>query len=211
MIDEELRKVQLVQLEIALEIKRICEEHNIKYFLDSGTLLGAIRHKGFIPWDDDLDIGMEREEYNKFLKVIPDSLGDKFEMQSWENDDHYGHPFIKIRKKNTKYVEMVCPHQKIQGIFVDVFPYDIFPEDKDQQRKQGRKIEILKRFLYTKSHYKNWVDSKNFKQKLTRRLIYVPFQILSVFISSCVCSKRLNISLSDTIISIGGYSLSTPT
>ena len=74
MDNETLRKVQLAQLEIAKEIKRVCDENNIKYFLDSGTLLGAVLHKGFIPWDDDMDIGMLRDEYEKFLQIAPEKL-----------------------------------------------------------------------------------------------------------------------------------------
>lgn len=69
-----LRKVQLAQLEIAKEIKRVCDENDIKYFLDAGTLLGTVRHKGFIPWDDDMDIGMLRKEYDKFVKIAPEKL-----------------------------------------------------------------------------------------------------------------------------------------
>ena len=74
MDNETLRKVQLAQLEIGKEIKRVCDENGIKYFLDSGTLLGAIRHKGFIPWDDDMDMGMLREDYERFIEIAPKEL-----------------------------------------------------------------------------------------------------------------------------------------
>ena len=95
----------MIQLEMLKEVKRICEEHDIKYFLDSGTLLGAIRHKGFIPWDDDLDVAFIREEYNKFLNVASKELDNRFFLQTWNNDNEYALPFSKIRMNNTKFVE----------------------------------------------------------------------------------------------------------
>ena len=87
-----LRKVQLVQLEIAKEIDRICKKNNIKYFLIGGSLLGAIRHQGFIPWDDDLDVGMLRDDYEKFLKVAGDELQEKYKIIDWKSDGDYPHP-----------------------------------------------------------------------------------------------------------------------
>lgn len=78
MDDAMLRNVQLVQLEIAKEVKRICEQNNISYFMDGGTLLGAVRHKGFIPWDDDLDFGFTRDNYEKFIATAKKNLSSEF-------------------------------------------------------------------------------------------------------------------------------------
>ena len=76
--NKDLRKAQLLMLKILKEVHKICEENNIKYFLSDGTLIGAIRHQGFIPWDDDLDIGMLREDYEKFCKIAPQILSENF-------------------------------------------------------------------------------------------------------------------------------------
>ena len=107
MTGEELKKVQTLQLEMAKEVKRICEKHGIQYFLDAGTMLGAVRHKGFIPWDDDLDIGFLREEYDKFLQVAPQELSERYYLQNSMSDDDYGMVFSKIRLKGTKFVETI--------------------------------------------------------------------------------------------------------
>lgn len=94
-----LRNIQLVSLDILKEIDRICQKCDIKYILSSGTLLGAVRHGGFIPWDDDVDIEMLKEEFDKFLSVLPEELSKDYVLHSYANDPYFIHSFIKIREK----------------------------------------------------------------------------------------------------------------
>lgn len=101
----ELRKLQLCQLDIALDIKELCDKHSIPYLLIVGTLLGAVRHKGFIPWDDDLDIGMLREDYNHFIKLCKTDLPDHLLLQTWDVDDNFAYSFAQIMLKGTVYRE----------------------------------------------------------------------------------------------------------
>lgn len=129
-----LRKVQLEQLCIAKEIKRVCDENGIQYFLDAGTLLGAVRHHGFIPWDDDLDIGMKRDEYERFCKIAPKALHKEFYWQEWRNDKEYALPFGKVRKRNTIYIEERSHILTENGFYVDVFPYDYAPTDENKRK-----------------------------------------------------------------------------
>ena len=157
-----LRQVQLVQLEIAKEVKRICEKYHIKYFLDSGTLLGAVRHKGFIPWDDDLDIAMLRIEYEKFLKVAPKELSSQYFLQTWDSDPYYPLAFAKIRKKNTLYWEAAAgTKQKHNEIYIDIFPYDVFPISTFQRFWQGIQIRIYKQCMLSKAQAKPWVQIRH--------------------------------------------------
>ena len=86
---EALRKVQKIQLEMAKDIKRVCEENGIRYFLYRGTFLGAVRHKGVIPWDDDMDFGMLRPDYDKFCRIAPEKLGKEYCFQNWHTDENY--------------------------------------------------------------------------------------------------------------------------
>lgn len=102
-ISEEMKKVWAIELDLYLEFKRICEKHNLDFFTDGGTTLGAIRHGGFIPWDDDFDICMPRKSYEK-LKLFADEFEKTYFLQSPETDPLYGYSFLKLRNSNTTAV-----------------------------------------------------------------------------------------------------------
>lgn len=150
----DLEKLHKVQLEMALEVKRICNKNNIKYFLIAGTLLGAIRHQGFIPWDDDIDIGMLREDYDKFINACNNDLSSKYFLQTWDTDFQFGLPIAKIRKNNTKFIERVSKDSDThKGIFIDIFPYDNVPDNKIQKECHKWLAYIYKRLVLIKSNH----------------------------------------------------------
>ena len=180
---ETLRKVQLTQLEIAKEIKRVCDENNIVYFLEGGTLLGAVRHQGFIPWDDDLDISMTRENYEKFIRIAPDKINNKYRIQTWDSSDYVPLPFAKVMKKGTVFLETYANPKANNEIWVDVFPRDHYPDDKGKQKQMRRNIQWLRHILTMKSGVKPWKRSENTREKLMTIIKYSPFLVLSPFFS----------------------------
>ena len=102
---ETLDKLHQVELEILDDFVSVCEKNKLRYFLTGGSMLGAVRHSGFIPWDDDIDIGMPREDYDKFIKLGSEALGDKYTLECFELNDNYHLPFAKIVKNNTIFDE----------------------------------------------------------------------------------------------------------
>ncbi len=168
-MNEQLEKVHEVEIEILDKIKEICEKNNIKYFLDFGSLLGAVRHKGFIPWDDDIDIGMLRDDYEKFIDLCINkkALGDKYFLHCSKSDKNYFIPFIKVKKNNTTFAEKTIENINThKGIFIDIFPYDNVP-------KQSSKLQKIQAILVKSMHDASYVKSKIYKLSSVRRKIFV--------------------------------------
>lgn len=137
--DGRLDAIQKIQLACLMEVDRICKKHNIKYFLGGGTLLGAVRHGGFIPWDDDSDIMMLREDYDKFGKVAPNELPGFLSYNSNKTDKNNFYEFAKIRVENTVFAtEFAKSHDSINiGIALDIFCHD-----KTANSKLGQKLHL---------------------------------------------------------------------
>jgi phosphorylcholine metabolism protein LicD len=125
----QLRRLQLRMLDILLEIDRICKKHHIRYWLSSGTLIGALRHGGFIPWDDDLDIEMMRSDYLRLMQVLPTELPDWLALQNSNTDPNYFFFYAKIRDRRSKMLENTNYDRmwKEQGIYIDIFPMERHP------------------------------------------------------------------------------------
>ena len=122
-----LRQAQLVMLEMMKVVDKICRKHDIQYWLDAGTLLGAVRHKGFIPWDDDLDIIMPRGDFNRFIEIAPQELPEDLFLQTRKTDKSIW-KWIKIRDNYGTFIQKTEKDKKIkyhQGIFMDIFPFDL--------------------------------------------------------------------------------------
>ena len=117
---EEQRKIQLLQLNILKEFDRICRKHDLKYTLAGGSMLGAVRHKGFIPWDDDVDVSMLREEYEKFCEICKTELdAEKYFLQTMDTDPEYRFIYGRILLNGTAYVRAGQEHMKAKnGIFI---------------------------------------------------------------------------------------------
>lgn len=129
-----MNTLQQIEFNILQTLDNICRKNNIKYYLAYGTALGAVRHKGFIPWDDDIDVVMLRDDYDKFCELAPREIPDDLFFQTVYSNIEYPFPFAKLRKRNTAYVEEGQQQLKIQqGIFIDIFPLDYIPIKKSKQ------------------------------------------------------------------------------
>lgn len=146
---EEFRKLQLIQIPMIQEVDRVCRKHNIKYSISGGTLIGAVRHKGYIPWDDDADIMMLREEYEKFKKVAHEMNQSICFFQDHDTDPEYIWGYGKVRRTGTKFIRCGQSHLKFKtGVSIDIFPLDDVPNSTIGRMLQDFKLWRMRKRLW---------------------------------------------------------------
>lgn len=144
--DNVLKKLQDVEKSILYDFQCLCEKYNINYFAIGGTLIGAIRHEGFIPWDDDIDLGMLREEYDKFLAIPEEEYCDKYYLCTPEKTNEYYSIIPKFVLKNTSYVTQLAIDSGVDeiGIFIELFIFENVSADKKKRANQIKKVNWVK-------------------------------------------------------------------
>lgn len=144
-----LYELKCKELAILKQVVRVCDELGLKYYLLDGTMLGAVRHQGFIPWDDDIDIGMPRKDYDIFLAKAQTLLPEHLFLQNLYTDPKVLMNYSKVRDSSTTFIESAVKNRDInQGIYIDVFPLDYYPENVKTQKKLSRKKKVISRRIY---------------------------------------------------------------
>lgn len=168
----DIRPLQLRLLDILMVIHQVCEEHGLRYYLADGSLIGAVRHKGFIPWDDDMDICMPRPDYEQFIQHAHEWLPSRYEFVCFELDKDYPLHFGKVQDAKSTLVER--PHlYYLGGVYVDVFPIDGAPKCKVAQWLWNARYKFLTSMLYLsfRDPYKHGHGPSSWMPLLVRRVM----------------------------------------
>lgn len=174
--DYDIELLHKEMLKIMCKIDMICRKHNIHYILFGGTMLGAVRHGGFIPWDDDADLAMPREDYDRFVEIANTELPEGYRFECYENTEEYPYNFGKVRSVNTVFREKFTGKLNINhGVYVDIFPMDYADVDF---AKRGKFIGRLTAIKY-------------YKLGIIKGKKYLPFSVLGVKTINKMISKAL--------------------
>lgn len=188
-ITREMKKIWAVELDLLVEFDRVCNKYNIKYCADGGTLLGAVRHKGFIPWDNDIDVAMLRTEYEKLCLIAKEEFKEPYFFQTNETDPGTARGHAQLRNSQTTGIltlemEMGCKFN--QGIFIDIFPFDAVPKDREELKRFYNKVYLKKKKLqsvlwnyqYFYPHIRKGPDGKiNWREECRRFIRHVQYKI----------------------------------
>ena len=186
--DEDIADIRKAQLELLVFLDEVCEANNLKWWLCSGSLLGAIRHHGYIPWDDDIDLCMPREDYNFLISLFKDGYykkNKKYFLQSYVSDKYYNFNFCKLRFENSLFKEMSLQKLNIHhGIYIDIYALDHIPDTKYGQFLYNFNCSIVKARRNTGLFLpKEFYKRRSFKGKL--------LQVLSWFLTFFLTTKKV--------------------
>ncbi|MBO0477313.1 LicD family protein [Vagococcus sp. DIV0080] len=183
-IDEMLELLKSEELKILKEFHKICEENKLKYTIAFGTMIGSVRHQGFIPWDDDIDVVMPIEDYKRFKELSTDKLSDKYFLQDSETDPGFIYPYMKIRLNNSCMVNPLSKKYKYKnkGIYMDIFPVNYLPKNKIVQKFQKYSLTIIGHIITTFC-FETVKMGRTFPQKCAKLLLWIfnkviPYKVL---------------------------------
>lgn len=179
--NNQLQELQSCELDLLKQLIKVCDKLNINYYLIGGTLIGAVRHKGFIPWDDDIDVCMMRKDYELFVKECQKHFDDsKYFLQTYDTDNEYPCCFAKLRNSNTTFIESSIKHCNINhGVYIDIFPLDNY-------YKINKKKEKMIKYAILFNYYK---QSNNLIKKF---LAYISKIMYFRFDQKKLCKKLDN-------------------
>ncbi len=180
---QQLKILQNIELNILKDFIKICDEYNLDYFLVGGSAIGVVRHHGFIPWDDDIDVAMSRKDYDKFIEIAQKHYSDKYVVVN--NDTHPNFPLMNTRwsLKGTLFVPEDFQYLKDKedlGIFLDIFCQDNMPDDEEAYLKQGAKAWLWGKWLVLSGVKKPVLYMKGIKRLLMRIACYIGYYILKI-------------------------------
>lgn len=183
---DELKKIQI---DILNNIDDFCKKNKINYWIDCGTLLGAVKYKGYIPWDDDIDIGMLRDDYDKFLKLY-NKKNSRYQLHAVELEKNYYFQFGKVYDSKTILYEPDENGIK-SSVYVDVFVYDNAPDDDDKLKEMYDKRDILNKFRIAQLYPKLY-DKSSFKKKVIRFFLnlYLKFLPKNYYTKKCIENSK---------------------
>jgi len=199
--EEQAKKLRECQVKMLDAVVEICNNNNLTYVLLAGTCLGAVRHKGFIPWDDDIDIGLPREDYDKLLLIANEVLPENMFCQTFENEKEYPLLYAKIRLNDSIFLERsIVQSEMHHGVFIDIFPIDGCSKSLNLAKRFFRKVWLRKNVIFLKK-VKRPKSKLTLKGKIKRCL----FAIYSFFFTIKSCYKSLNNLLKKYTVSNSSY------
>lgn len=174
-VSSKLKKIWSIELKLLEKFMEVCNRNNLKFFIAHGTLLGAVRHGGFIPWDDDIDVNMPREDYEHLKKIATKEFQFPFFFQTFETDkfNFVGHAKLRDELSTGFDLQNIGGASDHNGLFIDIFPMDGVVEDLQLRRKQSQKIEMYRGLLLAKIYGKKYCYFNQYNEQIWKRYCWV--------------------------------------